>query len=301
MPNQAEGELNMEMNYGDTPIVETEIQEDVQEVTEMEETPSEIDEQIEQEDIQEQQQEVKPFNFELQYNKEKVVIDNEDKLRELAQKGMNYEKVQNKLHEFENDPLRRWAYEYMKENNFEDPNDFLNAVKADREQRAIQSKINELIENEGFTEAQARRIAEAEAKAEKVNQRFSDMENQNKQQKEYADFLSWHDSMHKKGVFKDASHEINVPAEVWEQVAQGVPLKTAYMEHQLVNLKTNTEQEVIKSIQKNAATSPGKINENASTEDKPWSNEYIEAMAQKYGKKWVSENYEKIQNSGYYK
>lgn len=282
----------MEFEMNATPSVEENIQPtEPTEVVETEETPSEV---------QETEVEQKPFSFELQYNKDKVVIDSEDKLRELAQKGMNYEKVHSRLQQYETDPLRQWAYEYMKENNFNDPNDFLNAIQRQKEEQAIQQKMQQYIDS-GLSQDVALRLAEMERKNLDLEQKLTQFDTKTKQTQDYNDFLNWHESMQQKGIFKEALDATKIPKEVWEQVNNGTPLKTAYMEYQLMNLKTNTEQEVIKNMQKNQQTSPGSVTDNSATEDKPWTAEYIEQMAEKHGMPWVNANYEKIQKSGYYK
>lgn len=282
----------MEFEMNATPSVEENIQQtEPTEVVETEETPSEV---------QETEVEQKPFSFELQYNKDKVVIDSEDKLRELAQKGMNYEKVHSRLQQYEQDPLRQWAYEYMKENKFSDPNDFLNAIQRQKEEQAIQQRMQQYIDS-GLSQDVALRLAETERKNLDLENKLNQFVDQSKQSQDYNDFLTWYEAMQQKGVFKEALDATKIPPEVWDQVKQGTPLKTAYMEYQLMNLKANTEQEIIKNMQKNQQTSPGSVTDNSATEDKPWTAEYIEQMAEKHGMPWVNANYEKIQKSGYYK
>jgi hypothetical protein len=256
------------------------------------------------EPISSQEKEKDPFNFEFQHNEENVVIDNEDKLRELAQKGMNYDQVYSRVSELEEqiqDAKQQALDDYIASQNYE-WNGKKITTKAEYDMALKESElINELVENEGFTEAQARRIAEAERKANSVEQKLEDITQKSQTEKEQQEFLEWHNQMEEKGVFTEPLDPNKIPPEVWQQVDDGVSLKTAYMEYKLMNIKTNVEQETIKKLRENADSSTGSTQVNVGEDDKSWSAEYIETMAEKHGSDWVKKNYDKIEKSGYYK
>lgn len=232
------------------------------------------------------------------------MIDNEDKLRELAQKGMNYDQVYSRVSELEEqiqDAKQQALDDYIASQNYE-WNGKKITTKAEYDMALKESElINELVENEGFTEAQARRIAEAERKANSVEQKLEDITQKSQTEKEQQEFLEWHNQMEEKGVFTEPLDPNKIPPEVWQQVDDGVSLKTAYMEYKLMNIKTNVEQETIKKLRENADSSTGSTQVNVGEDDKSWSAEYIETMAEKHGSDWVKKNYDKIEKSGYYK
>lgn len=245
-----------------------------------------------------------PFNFELQYNKEKVVIDSEEKLRELAQKGMNYDKVYQKSTELEQSlqaERQKAVDEYIASQGMKWGDKPITTLADYTYYKQIDDTMKDLMNNQGFTAEQAARIAEAEAKASKVEERFNQQEAKAKEDQEGLEFLNWHESMVQKGVFKESFDATKIPQEVWDKVKAGEPMKSAFMEYQLTNLKTSTEQEVLKTIKENTQTSPGSVNDNSSGDDKPWSADFIEQMAEKMGATWVNANYDKIAKSGYFK
>lgn len=246
------------------------------------------------------QEELEAF-LEVQYNKEKKKLSKEETI-EYAQKGMNYDKIHSQLEkerqareELENDKLRKWAYDYMKENNFEDPDSFLRAVDIEKRRRELMQR--------GMTPDEAKREAERDREVDELKKRIEKSETRTKRQQEMADFLSWYGGMKEKGVFEADFDATNIPQDVLAKVQDGMGLKEAYMEHALVALKQNAEQEVVKKLAKKKKASPGSVNDDVHVEesgDDKWSIKYIEQMTKKHGRDWVRANYDKIEKSGYY-
>lgn len=232
--------------------------------------------------------------IDIKYNGEekKIAL---DEARVLAQKGMNYDKILGKLEEAKNDPLRKWAETFMEKNGFKDPNDFLEAVKKDEEER----KINELVQKNI-----PREYAEKLLEVDKIKEELESNKAREKEEQENSEFLDWHDSMVEKGVFSEKLDPAKIPSEVWDRYRDGVPLKTAYMEHALENLRKEAEQDTIKKITKNKKSTPGSVNSDAKAEDAPLTieemNRTLEQMTPDEQRKWVKKNYAKIEKLGYF-
>lgn len=263
---------------------------------ETEETTDEY--QDENAEYETEETEETPFEFEVQYNKEKKVINDPEELRAYAQKGMNYDKIQSRLEEMENDPLRRWASEYMKQVGYDDPSKFIADVQKEQAERDFNNRVQEFVEK-GYAPDVAREMAELKKENQEIKSQIQGITQKSEQQKEYEDFINWHEEAKQQGLVGELDPNA-IPVEVWEKQRQGVPLKYAYMEHMLPNIRLQTEQETLKNLQKNAETSTGSTKDGGSAEAETWSSEYIEKMAETQGAEWVKKNYKKIEKSGYY-
>ena len=239
-----------------------------------------------------------PFSFKIQYNKEDVEITDQEKLRELAQKGMNYDKLQAKLEEASKDPLKSWASEYMKEVGFDDPNKFIEAVKKEREQ-AEYSKAVEEYRNKGYDEEVAKELINMKREAAETKKQLAELQQKSEEAKQNEEFVNWYDEKHKAGVFKDALDVSKIPSEVWAKVKDGTSLKSAYMEYQLDNLKTSTEQEVISKMAERKESTTGSVKDTTQPEEAELTMETI--LANKDDKAWIAKNFDRIEKSGYFK
>ena len=258
----------------------------------------EEEQEPEQEPEQEKTEEQKRFEFELQYNKEKIVIDDETKLRELAQKGMNYDKVLTKAQELENDAMRKWGYEYMKEVGYDNPDDFLSAIKRQKEEEAVEARVQEYL-NRGYGEDVAREMAEIKKENETIKSQFENMTKKTREQQEYETFLAWHTQQEESKIL-DKLDPNSIPQSVWDEFAKGKPLQLAYMEHMLPDIVAKAEQRGIQKIAKNAETSTGALEDGGVSDEGTWTTDYIERMASSKGQSWVKQNYDRIEKSGYF-
>lgn len=252
-----------------------------------------------QDDYVEEVEEQPKFEFEVQYNKEKKIINDPEELRTYAQKGMNYDKIQSRLEQLESDPLRQWANDYMKKVGYDDPSKFIADVQKEQAEREFNNRVQEFVEK-GYAPDVAREMAELKKENQEIKSQIQGFTQKTEQQREYEDFINWHNEAQQQGLVGELKAD-EIPLQVWEAQRRGVPLKYAYMEYVLPQIKIQTEQNTLKNLQKNAETSTGSTKDGGSSENENWSKEYIEQMAESQGSEWVKKNYKKIEKSGYFK
>jgi hypothetical protein len=203
----------------------------------------------------EQPTEQTPF-LKVKYNKEEMELD-EERARELAQMGMNYPKLQEKLQALESDPRLSFVEELAQQFNMSVP-EYLDAVKAQKEEQRIQELVEqgisqelaqEMLENRKFREQFE---AEKRAKADEA-----------KKNEEYNEFFEY---------FRQANgrdyqpNQDNIPESVWEAANNGIPLKFAYLQHE--NQQIKQQLQTFKQNQSNAQKAPvGSVTAHGSTEE----------------------------------
>lgn len=219
-----EGEDYIEMDEGDfseTPSEELTETEDIQET---EEVQAEVDDTTETIAEQEMQK------IRIKYNHEEREL-TLDEATQLAQKGMNYDKLQQRLNEVQSNP----GLAYLNELAERSGTSIENLVNYWREQEQ-QAELNQLIQN-NIPEEYAREMIENKKFRNQMEQRERQAQMEAKQHAEFEDFFK---------TFDDVKPE-SIPAEVWQRNNEGVPLKYAYMEHEFSKLKT--EMQVLKHNQ----------------------------------------------------
>ena len=262
--------------------------------------PAEVnDEPVENEEAeasesQEEQVEEVIERLKLVYNGEEKEVTLEE-AKTLAQKGMNYDKILSKLDEAKNDPLRKWAESFMEKNGFKTPDEFLEAIAKEEEER----KLNELV-----SKNIPREYAEKLLEVDKIKAQLEQKDKQEKETKEFSDFLDWHESKVKSGVFQESLDVKSIPEQVWEATKAGASLKEAYMDYALSEVRTKTEQATIDKLSKNAQTTPGSVNKNSKSEDTPMSSEQIAQLLSQMTpddqRKWIRSNYDKVEKAGFF-
>lgn len=185
----------------------TEQQEEVVEETPTEQQPQEQTENVEQ--LQEQPK------IRVKYNHEERELTLEEATL-LAQKGMNYDKLTEKLRSFETDPRLSFVEQQARKYNMS-PDEYIQAVQKQEEQE----QLNQLIQA-NIPEEYAREMLESRKFREQLQAKEQAKAAEEKQNAEFKDFLQ---------TFSNVKPE-EIPKEVWELNSQGVPLKYAYMEHQ---------------------------------------------------------------------
>jgi hypothetical protein len=204
---------------------------------EMTEDTQELDETTDTEDVT-------PQMLRVKFNKEEREIPLDEAVP-LVQKGMNYDKLQEKLQSLESDPRLSFVEELAKEQGM-DVNQYLDAVKQWKEQ----AKLDELVQQN---------IPEDVAKEMLENRKFRDQyenerkakEEESKRNEEFKDFLSF---------FKEANdrdfdaQKDQIPQEVWQAHNSGIPLKYAYLEHHNNQLKSQLQ--TYKQNESNAKKAP---------------------------------------------
>lgn len=189
--------------------------------------------------------------LEIKYNKEQIRLDREQ-AKELAQKGMNYEKaVERAKQEARDAYIAEQGYEWNgKPINSE--SEYREALREQElmeqyQQRDVPDEvIQELIENKKFRERY------------ETEQTIKERESQ--QQRDFQDFLE---------AYPDVKAD-TIPVEVWQEVEQGKSLTDAYMKHENRILKqklglTQKSEMIEQKNQENALSSIGAVRSNGTT------------------------------------
>lgn len=207
--------------------------------------------------------------LEIKYNKETLKLD-KDKAIEYAQKGMNYDKVKEKLDALENDPSRSFVEYQAKRYNMTVPQ-YLDAVRVQEEQ----DQLDELID-QNIPESIAKEMLENRKFREQYEAKEQESKTKAQQEAEFQAFLE---------AFPDAKPE-DIPQFVWEEHANGKSLVDAYTRHENQTLKEKlaaVEQEkgINAKNAENANLSTGAVNNKGSDNQNQFFNKkQVDAMSQ---------------------
>jgi hypothetical protein len=216
--------------------------------------------------------------LEIKYNKESLRLDKE-KAKELAQKGMNYEKaVERAKQEARDAYIAEQGYEWNGK-SITTESEYREAL---REQELLQQYqsydvpeevIQELVENKKFRE-----------KYETEQQR---LEREKSQERDFQAFLE---------SYPDVKPE-EIPASVWQEVESGKSLIDAYMKHENKLLKeklniTSKQESIQQRNQENASASIGAVKSNG--ESAPF---FTKEQVGKMTTKEVNDNWKAINES----
>lgn len=216
----AEGDDYIEMDESD--FTEEPYSEEVQEDLTEEEIQSEVEETAETTEETPEEQRIR-----IKYNHEERELTLEE-ATQLAQKGMNYDKLQQKFNEVQNNP----GLAYLNKLAERSGTSIENLVSYWEEQET-QAELNQLIKN-NIPEEYAREMIENKKFREQMEQKEKQAQLESRQHQEFDDFFK---------TFTDVKPE-DIPTEVWQKNEEGVPLKYAYMEHEYNKLKN--EMQVLK-------------------------------------------------------
>ena len=276
---------------------EEEVTEEVEEV--VEDTPIENEEPTETEepDYSEANKEFLsrfkiPFNKDKNGEQEFKSFESIEELMEAAQSGSALPKYKQKATEYEeklNNPLYKWADEWMKTQGFEDGSEFVKAIK-------VNEKMNEYINN-GMSEDAARQAAEDYVGKTYGNQTDA-------KSKAINGFLDWHQSKVEKGVFDSNIDPDNLPDVVVEAYKNGESLKEAYQDYMLEQIKFKTEQDTLKKVSKNKETSTGDIAKKSAKANQDMSiaqvNKLLDGMSENEQSEWADSNWEMLERIKYF-
>jgi hypothetical protein len=201
----------------------------------------------------------------INYLGEEKEIDLEE-AKTLAQKGMNYEPLQQKW-ESSKTTLSK-IEEIVRKAGFIDDNghgDFDSWLEAANEQLMEREKqemleslnLNGQIPPELAEELYLSRKERAERQAEKERQAI-----EQKQQAQYKELLDFYKEVHG----KDFDATTTLPKEVWQAVDKGIPPKYAYAEY--LSRQAIKEQAIEKANTENGQASPGGVSGKAETPEK---------------------------------
>ena len=209
----------------------------------------------------------------VKYNKENVSIESLEDLINGYQKGLNYDKIQEKLENLQNskaetyirnkaDELGITVDEYM-----DQVEDYEKKQKEEREKE----RLEEMVEN-GVPEELAREvIATAELrkqlqkKENELKEREEASKKKEKEEQEYQDFLK---------NFPDVNPD-DIPKEVFED-AENSDLSSAYMKYKLKDLENQLK--VAKQNEENSASTVGGVTETGTTQENHTKDPFLEGF-----------------------
>lgn len=229
--------------------------------------------------------------FEIQFDKNAKKFDSIEALKEAAEMGSALPRYKEKVSEFEKkleSPHYKWVDDYMKANGYQDPANFVKAIKINEEKTSLMEA--------GMSEEAAQAKAE-----EYVNKTFGNKTD--KKSQEIDNFLQWHQGKVDGGKFKESLDIDSIPQQVIEAYENGGSLKEAYMDYMLDDITVKTEQETLKKITKNKETSTGELKPSTGKETKLTPEQIetkLESMSSKDKTKWINANMELIEKSGYF-
>jgi hypothetical protein len=177
-----------------------------------------------------------PQTLKLKYNGEDREISLEEAIT-LAQKGMNYDKMQSRV-----DQARQEARDaYIAEQRYEWKGQIIQTEaeyqRALQEQRDEQAVLD-MAEKEGVPEEFAKRMVAVEqrekARDEELNRMKSEADKQARQQADINDFLKTFEGLNERPF--DGKTDA-LPQSVWDKVNAGTPLRFAYIEYHSQQLR----------------------------------------------------------------
>ncbi|WHY76071.1 hypothetical protein QNH20_18335 [Neobacillus sp. WH10] len=209
------------------------------------ETPVETDAQPQADETTEAPQDTtEPLKFKVKFNREEQEL-SYDEAVPFIQKGMHFDKVQERLQALESDP--RLAFiENLANQNGMTADEYIQAVQQQQEQ----ARIDELVQ-QGISEELASEMLENKKFRQQYEAEKQTKAQQEKQNAEYNEFFDY---------FKQAngrdfdSNKDQIPETVWQATQNGVPLKFAYMEHQ--NQQLQQQIQTYKQNETNANRAP---------------------------------------------
>lgn len=189
--------------------------------------------------------------FNLRYNHEDRQVPLNE-LLSLGQKGLNYDKLQERLSSYESDPRIQFVDELSSQHGMT----FDQFIESFRQEQ-IQGQIDELIQNNIPPEYAEEMVRNREFR-EKLEAEQRAREEKEMQDRDFMDFFNTFKQLHGRD-FDAQKDNDDIPQEVWQANEQGVPFKYAYLEH-FVN-KLQVENQVLRQNKKNSETSPvGSLN-----------------------------------------
>ena len=208
-----------------------------------------------------------------------------DQVREYAQKGMNYDKVQEKLKALESDPRLSFVESQAKKNNM-NVEQYLEAVAKEEER----SRINEIANQKGIPEDVAKELYESKKFREDYKKEQQTSKQKAKADKDLDAFVKKHPGI--KGE--------DVPQEVWaawNNGENGKSLVDAYALHENSVLreklaKFESGEAVQQQNAANAEASTGSVTGNGDVGAL-----YTRAQVKNMSKSEVNKNYKKVMES----
>ena len=199
----------------------------------------------------------------VKYNKESVQIDSIDDVVNNYQKGLNYDKLVEKLTNLENSKAMSYITNKAEQlgMSVDEYMDQVENYEKEQEKAREQEKLEDMIAN-GVPEDVAKEVIatsqlrkELQAEKNKLEKEKKEKENKESKDKEYADFIK---------EFPDVDAD-KIPKEVFAD-AENSSLREAYMKYQLEEQKKQIE--ILKKQNENQASSVGSTTEFGGKENK---------------------------------
>jgi hypothetical protein len=218
---------------------------DFQEDTTPTETTETVEptEEVESTEQSTEQPEQTPF-LKVKYNKEEMELD-EERARELAQKGLNYDKTLERLQALESDPRLAFIEQLASQHNMT-PQEYIEAVKQQQEQE----RINQLVE-QGISEEIAQELLENRKFREQFDAEKKAKAEEEKKNADYNEFFDYYREANGRDF---VPNQDTIPQSVWDATEKGVPLKFAYMMHE--NSQLRNQLTTLKQNESNAKKAP---------------------------------------------
>ena len=256
-----------------------ESQDSEEELDNQDSEPSETDD--EEEDKEEDNVDFKPLLEELskkvKYNKEPVNVEDIDDLISNYQKGLNYDKLQEKLTNLQTSKAETYVSKKAEELGMSVDEYIEEVERYEREQEKAkeQARIEEMIEN-GVPEDVAKEVIatsqlrkQLQAKENELKEKEAERQKEIDEKREYEEFIE---------AFPDVKTD-EIPKEVFV-ASQNSSLKQAYSEWLIKSLK---EQLSIKEQnEKNSSSSVGSVNENGTVNENKGTDLFLEGFESEY-------------------
>lgn len=199
----------------------------------------------------------------VKYNKESVQIESIDDVVNNYQKGLNYDKLQEKLNSLENSKAMSYIKNKAEElgMSIDEYMDQVENYEKEQEKQREQEKLEEMISN-GVPEEVAKEVIatsqlrkQLQAEKNQLEKEKKEKESKESKDKEYADFIK---------EFPDVKPE-DIPKDVFLN-AENSSLREAYMKYQIEEQKKQIE--ILKKNQENSSSAVGSTTERGGVETK---------------------------------
>ena len=200
--------------------------------------------------VNEEQKLLEMLKGKVKYDHGEVQISSIDDVVTNYQKGLNYDRIQDKVKSYEESKTMQYINEKAKELGFKTTDDYIESVKQfeiKQKEEKKQADIEEMLDR-GIPDDIAKEIIETrelrehlKKQEEEINKYKEEQKSAEQKQQEQIEFLK---------AYPDIKAE-DIPVEVFESTKDGKSLLTAYIEHENKQLKTLLEQRDKQTSNKN--------------------------------------------------
>lgn len=191
--------------------------------------------------VNEEQKLLEMLKGKVKYDHGEVQISSIDDVVTNYQKGLNYDRIQDKVKSYEESKTMQYINEKAKELGFKTADDYIESVKQfeiKQKEEKKQADIDEMLER-GIPDDVVKEIIETRELREHLKQQEAEMQKYKDEQKSAE--LKQQEQIEFLKAYPDIKVE-DIPAEVFQSTKDGKSLLTAYIEHENKQLKTLLEQ-----------------------------------------------------------